>query len=178
MFPYHIWNLDEFSDSLILVMTFNLSKLQNTFHNQNSVLKIPCQRNNYLKSQNNCMYVLNISGFQGLDICWNIVKSTTLVLKIESFFSKVYTGPADIIIGDMLMNEPIYQIGSILSTNRYQMFQNRPAVCSLTDLQIDNKKTSSKYIIENNLIVYEKYDRYGELISRVPQSLKPIDEKA
>ena len=76
------------------------------------------------------------------------------------------------------MNEPIYQIGSILSTNRHQMFQNRPAVCSLTDLQIDNKKTSSKYIIENNLIVYEKYDRYGELISRVPRSLKPIDEKA
>ena len=35
-----IWNLAEFSDSMILVMTFNLSKLQNTFDNQNSVLKI------------------------------------------------------------------------------------------------------------------------------------------
>ena len=76
------------------------------------------------------------------------------------------------------MNEPIDQIGSILSTDRHQMFQKRPAVFSLTDLQIDNKKTSAKYIIENNLIVYEKYDRYGELISRVPQSLKHIDEKA
>jgi hypothetical protein len=76
------------------------------------------------------------------------------------------------------MNEPIYQIVNILSTNRYQMFQNRVPVRSLTDPQIDIKKSSHKYIIENNLIVYEKYDRQGKLISRVPWSLKPIDEKA
>jgi hypothetical protein len=75
------------------------------------------------------------------------------------------------------MNEPIYQIVNILSTNRYQMFQNRVPVRSLTDPQIDIKKSSHKYIIENNLIVYEKYDGYGKLISRVPWSPKPIDEK-
>jgi hypothetical protein len=75
------------------------------------------------------------------------------------------------------MNEPIDQIGSILSADRHQMFQKRPAVFSLTDLQIDNKKTSAKYIIENNFIVYEKYDRYGELIFRVPNSLESINKK-
>ncbi len=76
------------------------------------------------------------------------------------------------------MNEPIYQIVNILSTNRYQMFPNSLTVGSLTDPQIDNKKASHKYIIENKSIVYEKYDRHGKLISRVPWSLNPIDEKA
>ena len=76
------------------------------------------------------------------------------------------------------MNEPINHIVGILNTTLHQTFQNRVPVRSLADPQADNKETSHKYIIENNLIVYEKYDRYGELISRVPQSLKPIDEKA
>jgi hypothetical protein len=47
----------------------------------------------------------------------------------------------------------------------------------LNDTQQDNKKTSHKFIIENNLIVYEKYDRYEKLISRVPWLPKTIDEK-
>ena len=76
------------------------------------------------------------------------------------------------------MNEPIYQFDNILSTTTHLMSQNRVPVCSLTDPQIDNKKASHKYIIENKSIVYEKYDRHGKLISRVPWSLKPIDEKA
>jgi hypothetical protein len=75
------------------------------------------------------------------------------------------------------MNEPIYQIVGILNTTLHQMYQNRVPVSSLTDPQVDNKKISHKYIIENNLIVYEKYDGYGKLISRVPWSPKPIDEK-
>ncbi len=76
------------------------------------------------------------------------------------------------------MNEPIYQIAGILNTTLHQMFQNRVPVSSLTDSQVDNIKTSHKYIIENNLIVYEKYDRYGKLVSRVPWSPIAIDEKA
>jgi hypothetical protein len=48
----------------------------------------------------------------------------------------------------------------------------------LTDPQVDNNKTSHKYTTENNLIVYEKYDRHGKLISRIPWSSKPIDEQA
>lgn len=76
------------------------------------------------------------------------------------------------------MNEPIYQIVGILNTNLHQMYQNRVPASSLNDLQEDNKKTTHKYMIENKSIVYEKYDRHGKLISRVPWSLKPIDEKA
>jgi hypothetical protein len=76
------------------------------------------------------------------------------------------------------MTESIYQIVGILNTTLHQLFQNRVSVFSLTDPQVDNKKTSHKYIIENNLIVFEKYDRHGKLISRVPWSPKPIDEKA
>ena len=76
------------------------------------------------------------------------------------------------------MNEPINQIVGILNTTLHQTFQNRVPVRSLADPQADNKETSHKYIIENNLIVYEKYDRHGKLISRVPWSLKPIDKKA
>ncbi len=76
------------------------------------------------------------------------------------------------------MNEPIYQIAGILDTTLHQMFQNSVPVSSLTDPQVDNIKTSHKYIIENNLIVYEKYDRHGKLVFRVPWSPKPIDEKA
>jgi hypothetical protein len=76
------------------------------------------------------------------------------------------------------MNEPIYQIVGIFNTNFHQMFQSRVPVHSFTDPQVDIKKTSHKYLIENNSVVYEKYDRHGKLISRVPWSLKPIDEKA
>jgi len=76
------------------------------------------------------------------------------------------------------MNESINQIVGILDTTLHQMFQNRVSVRPLNDSQIDSKKSSHKYIIENKSIVYEKYDRHGNLISRVPWSLEPIDEKA
>ena len=76
------------------------------------------------------------------------------------------------------MNEPINQIFGHLNNTLHQFFENRVPVCSLTDPQVDNNKSSHKYIIENNLIVYENYDRRGKLICRVPWSSKPIDEKA
>jgi hypothetical protein len=75
------------------------------------------------------------------------------------------------------MNEPINQIVGILNTTLHQMFQNRVPVGPLNDSQIDNKKVFHKYVIDNKSFVYEKYDRHGKLISRVPWSLKPIDEK-
>ena len=71
----------------------------------------------------------------------------------------------------------IDHIVSILNKTLHQMYQNREPVGSLNDLQEENEKTSHKFIIENNLIVYEKYDRYGKLISRVPWLAKTIDEK-
>ena len=75
------------------------------------------------------------------------------------------------------MNESINQIVGILNNTLHQMFQNRVPVGPLTDSQVDNQKTSHKYTIGNNLIVYEKYDRHGNLIFKVPWSTKPIDEK-
>ena len=75
------------------------------------------------------------------------------------------------------MNEPIDQIVGVLNNTSHQMFQNRVSPGSLNDSKVNNQKNSHKYIIENNLIVYEKYDRNGKLISRVPWSPKPIDEK-
>ncbi len=90
------------------------------------------------------------------------------------FFSKVNNGLADKIIGGIFMNEPINQIVSILSTTFHQMYQNRVPVGSLFDPQVDNKKSSHKYTIENNWIIYEKYDRHGKLISKVPWSQKTI----
>ena len=72
------------------------------------------------------------------------------------------------------MNEPINQIVGILNTTFHQMYQNRVLVGSLIDPQVDNKKTSHKHTIENKLIIYEKYDRHGKLISKVPRSQKTI----
>ena len=72
------------------------------------------------------------------------------------------------------MNEPINQIVGILNTTFHQMYQNRVPVGSLNDPQKSNQKTMPKFIIENNVIVYEKYDRHGKLISKVPWSQKTI----
>ncbi len=76
-----------------------------------------------------------------------------------------------------IMNEPVCKISNVLGTSPSQMYQNRPAQASQTDPELDNNKVSSKYIIENNLVVYEKYDRDGRLISRVPWSVKTLDKK-
>jgi hypothetical protein len=75
------------------------------------------------------------------------------------------------------MNEPINQIVGVLNNTLYQMFQKTVPQGSLADSEENNQKTSHKYIIENDLIVYEKYDRHGKLILKVPWSPKPIDEK-
>ena len=39
-------------------------------------------------------------------------------------------------------------------------------------------QTSSKYILDGNKIVFERYDRNGKLISRVPWTVHSINEKA
>ena len=75
------------------------------------------------------------------------------------------------------MNEPINQIVGVLNNSLYQLSQNGVPRSSLTDSKVNDQKTSHKYKIKNNLIVYEKYDRYGKLISKVPWSPSPIDEK-
>ena len=39
-------------------------------------------------------------------------------------------------------------------------------------------KGSGKYLLADKHIVFEKYDRNGELILRIPPSTKPVDEVA
>ena len=84
---------------------------------------------------------------------------------------------ADIITGGIFMNEPINQIVGVLNKALHPLSQNREPRSSLADSKVNDQETLHKYKIENNLIVYEKYDRYGKLISKVPWSPKPIDEK-
>jgi len=75
------------------------------------------------------------------------------------------------------MEDPINQIGNVLNTSRNQMSQNRPVPKSQADLKADNNESSSKYIIENNRVVYEKYDEYGKLIIKVPLPFKSVNKK-
>jgi hypothetical protein len=75
------------------------------------------------------------------------------------------------------MEDPINQIGNVLNTSRNQMSQNRPVPKSQADLKADNNESSSKYIIENNRVVFEKYDEYGKLIIKVPLPCKSVNKK-
>jgi hypothetical protein len=85
---------------------------------------------------------------------------------------------ADKYIGGMPMSEPINQISHIVGSAKYQTFQNRLHTHSGFGESKGTKQTSSKFIVDDNTIVYEKYDHHGKLISKVPWSSKPIDEKA
>ena len=76
------------------------------------------------------------------------------------------------------MNEPIERISGNSDFSQHQSFDNSLSIRSLTEQEEDNKKGSHKYVFQNNLILYEKYDHYGTLISRVPWFHKPIDKRA
>lgn len=39
-------------------------------------------------------------------------------------------------------------------------------------------KTTGKFIVKNKHVVFEKYDKNGELILRIPPSMAPVDEVA
>ncbi len=42
----------------------------------------------------------------------------------------------------------------------------------------DKKKESSKYKLEETKIIFEKYNKNGDLIIRIPPSHKSVDQKA
>lgn len=75
------------------------------------------------------------------------------------------------------MNEPINHIGNIASPGD-KTLSRKPAERSGSDAGRDISKTSSEYILSNNKIVFERYDRQGKLISRVPWTANTIDENA
>jgi hypothetical protein len=76
------------------------------------------------------------------------------------------------------MNETVIPISNILISATYQTRQNRSQEHAGAEEGKNNGQTSSKYILEDNQIVYEQYDRYGKLISRAPWTANPISEKA
>ena len=76
------------------------------------------------------------------------------------------------------MNESINHIGNIVSAGSYKTLPSVPAEYSRSDAGKDISKSTSKYILENNKIVFERYDRNGKLISRVPCTAHSISEKA
>ena len=77
------------------------------------------------------------------------------------------------------MNDSEFQIGIESIPKLHPMIQNkvtgRSSANLLTDESIHDKSSSSKYVIEDNRIVYEKYDRHGKLILKIPSIRKPID---
>ena len=76
------------------------------------------------------------------------------------------------------MSEPINQINSLLGADGYYRPQQQKAAQTSDRVEKDTDQNSSKYIIEGNSIIYESYDRDGKLISRVPWTAQPIDERA
>ena len=80
------------------------------------------------------------------------------------------------------MNDSEIQIGRSLSLSINPITKSKEAGHSSSETQIQDKvlekETSSGYVIENNRIVYEKYDQQGKLIFKVPWNGKPFDVKA
>ena len=59
------------------------------------------------------------------------------------------------------------QIINIISPGSYQRIPGSQTEHPGSNAKRNIIETSSKYILENNMIVFERYDRYGKLISRV-----------
>ncbi len=76
------------------------------------------------------------------------------------------------------MSESINQIDSLLGADSYYRLQQQKAAQAPDRVEKDTDQKASKYIIEGNSIIYESYDRDGKLISRVPWTAQPIDERA
>ena len=76
------------------------------------------------------------------------------------------------------MSETVNPIGRVLDSNSYHAPPNKSTNPPVPSDEKPKMQSSSKYIIEDKSLVYERYDRHGKLISRVPWTVHPIDEKA
>ena len=76
------------------------------------------------------------------------------------------------------MNELINHIGNITSAGSYKQPTSMPFERNDSNVKRDIAKTSSKYILEKNKIVFERYDRNGKLISRVPWTANRVSAEA
>jgi len=99
---------------------------------------------------------------------------------VYTIFSKfkLFSGLADIHRRDVSMIEPINHTGMIANPGSYTQTPSIPAERSGFDDKQHISKTSSKYILDGNKIVFERYDRNGKLISRVPWTAHRVCEKA
>jgi hypothetical protein len=76
------------------------------------------------------------------------------------------------------MIEPTNHTGIDTSSRNYTPTPSIPAERSGIDDRRDISKTSSKYILDGNKIVFERYDRNGKLISRVPWTAHKVSAEA
>ena len=76
------------------------------------------------------------------------------------------------------MNELINHTGNIASLSGYKTPTGISFERSDSNVKRDIVETSSKYIVEKNKIVFERYDRNGKLISRVPWTANRVSAKA
>ena len=76
------------------------------------------------------------------------------------------------------MIEPTNHTGILPIPSSYTPTPSMPAERSGFDDRKVMSQTSSKYILDDNKIVFERYDRNGKLISRVPWTANRVSAKA
>jgi hypothetical protein len=76
------------------------------------------------------------------------------------------------------MNELINHIGNIARPGSYKTPTDMPAERNGSSVKRDTSQTSSKYVLDDNKIVFERYDCNGKLISRVPWTAHKVSAKA
>ena len=91
---------------------------------------------------------------------------------------KLFSGLADNHIRDVSMIEPINHTENKSNPCGYTKAQSIAAERSGIDDRRNISKTSSKYILDGNKIVFERYDHNGKLISRVPWAANKVSAKA
>jgi hypothetical protein len=77
-----------------------------------------------------------------------------------------------------IMIQPTNHTGITSNPDRYTPTQIIPAERSAFDDRKVMSQTSSKYILDGNKIVFERYDRNGKLISRVPWTANRVSAEA
>jgi hypothetical protein len=76
------------------------------------------------------------------------------------------------------MIEIINHIGNIICPGNYKPQQSIPVKRNDSNGKRDLSLILFKYILEDNKIAFERYDRNGKLISRVPWAANSVTAKA
>jgi hypothetical protein len=76
------------------------------------------------------------------------------------------------------MIEIINYIGNITYPGNYKPQQSIPVKRNGSSEKSDLSIATSKYILYDNKIVFERYDHNGKLISRVPWAANKVSAKA